>query len=163
MVDVSLQALKKGYEVMILNPNGIYWYDNRARVRKRNVIGGNVTGLLIIYHEQEAPPLTHMNFSMVPGKESFHSTMISTCMLTRTHRKWRTRGTLSLCFPALYQVWRINSRNKPCSIPFFLFSKCKAERIAIFTLGWGGHTLTELLNHDGKFAAFGKGRIHWQI
>lgn len=60
---------------MILNPNGIYWYDNRARVRKRkrNVIGGNIIGLLTIYHEQEAPPLTHMNFSMVPGKESFSS------------------------------------------------------------------------------------------
>ncbi|CDH54120.1 protein fam172b-like isoform 1 [Lichtheimia corymbifera JMRC:FSU:9682] len=92
MVDVSLQALKKGYEVMILNPNGIYWYDNRAR---------------------EAPPLTHMNFSMVPENEGPEAH----CLYVFQH----------------------------------FISKCKAERIAIFTLGWGGHTLTELLNHDGDF------------
>lgn len=24
---------EKGYEVIILNPNGNYWYDNRARVK----------------------------------------------------------------------------------------------------------------------------------
>ncbi|KAI9322310.1 hypothetical protein BX666DRAFT_1893688 [Dichotomocladium elegans] len=49
MLDVSRRAIEKGYEVMILNPNGIYWYDNKA---------------------QEMPPKTHMNFITVPENGS---------------------------------------------------------------------------------------------
>lgn len=55
MVDVSLQAIKRGYEVMILNPNGIYWYDNRAWVRKKNAIDTCVLWLMT-YHDRKCLP-----------------------------------------------------------------------------------------------------------
>lgn len=32
MIEVSKMAKERGYEIMILNPNGIYWFDNKAHV-----------------------------------------------------------------------------------------------------------------------------------
>lgn len=32
MIEVSKMAKERGYEMMILNPNGIYWFDNKAHV-----------------------------------------------------------------------------------------------------------------------------------
>ncbi|KAL1936363.1 hypothetical protein VTP01DRAFT_497 [Rhizomucor pusillus] len=49
MIEVSKMAKERGYEIMILNPNGIYWFDNKAH---------------------EMPPLTSMDFLMVPENES---------------------------------------------------------------------------------------------
>ncbi|KAI9270725.1 hypothetical protein BDA99DRAFT_502546 [Phascolomyces articulosus] len=48
MIQVATLAKERGYETIILNPNGIYWYDGKAR---------------------EMPPLTHMNFVMLPENE----------------------------------------------------------------------------------------------
>ncbi|KAG2216386.1 hypothetical protein INT45_004804 [Circinella minor] len=48
MMKVATMAKERGYEIIIFNPNGIYWYDGKA---------------------QEMPPLTNMNFVMVPENE----------------------------------------------------------------------------------------------
>ncbi|KAI9492880.1 Arb2 domain-containing protein [Zychaea mexicana] len=48
MIEVAKLAKERGYETMILNPNGIFWYDGKAN---------------------EMPPLTHMNFLMLPEND----------------------------------------------------------------------------------------------
>ena len=34
MMKVATMAKERGYEVIIFNPNGIYWYDGKAQVTK---------------------------------------------------------------------------------------------------------------------------------
>ncbi|KAI8143882.1 Arb2 domain-containing protein [Fennellomyces sp. T-0311] len=48
MIEVATMAKERGYEIVIFNPNGIFWYDGAAH---------------------EMPPLDHMNFTMVPENE----------------------------------------------------------------------------------------------
>ena len=34
MMKIATMAKERGYEIIIFNPNGIYWYDGKAQVTK---------------------------------------------------------------------------------------------------------------------------------